>query len=160
MHTCVHLLSVCVWLCVSPIAAEGPFLSHLGAAESESHVFWVCHSAVQPAARRRLRCLLRQRLRRQRDVSARSEHAAVPPAGPRGQGKCVQRAHVVDNQIVDCQMWKWLLGCVFACRLCRMWPQNRRTRMINTQWSCSCSSRVVFWPSKRRRSRRLKLRCL
>lgn len=67
-HACAFSMCLIAAVCMSPVAAEAPFLSHLGAAESESHVFWVCHSAVQPAARRRLRRLLRQRLRCQRRV--------------------------------------------------------------------------------------------
>ena len=75
------------------LAAQVPILLHLGAAESESHLFWIRYPSVQPPARRQLRRLLCQRLRGQRDMSAGSEPAGLPPAGHQGQGVCCSVGH-------------------------------------------------------------------
>lgn len=115
---------VTVMVCVA-VLAPVPVLLHLGAAGSEGHMFWICHPPVQPAARRSLRRLLRQRLRCQRDVPARPEPAGVPPAGHWSQGRCFSRCSVcycskrlVPTQpavgwIFGSQILLCLLGCAF-----------------------------------------------
>ena len=117
---------VTVMVCVA-VLAPVPVLLHLGAAGSEGHMFWICHPPVQPAARRSLRRLLRQRLRCQRDVPARPEPAGVPPAGHWSQGRCFSRCSVCycSKRLVPMSLLtqpgvRWIFGsqvlmCLLGC---------------------------------------------